>query len=324
MTTSTGNESAPAVAPDARAVAFTQEDTDFDVLMVALDGSPPRPVLVTSRNELDPAWSPRDRQFAYISDRTGSEQIWLRSRDGQWERPLVTDADFEDASRYFGALSFSPDGQRLAYQRQGSSSGYRVYVSAIGGGRATRIASGDFYENAPTWSPNGNWLAYSGGTAGLMKVRVGATSGPTTVNAAINTLSRPVWSPDGKWIAIETDAGLQLVSPDTGKARGDLDAVGWLAYGWAADGTTLYGLKRTDADPNRYGLAALDVLTGRSREIGRPFGTIPIANDPVRGFAFVPGEGFLTSIARVRSDLWMLEGFQMPGRGAPWWHWPTR
>jgi serine/threonine protein kinase len=324
VTMGTGNESSPAVAPDGGSISFAQEDTDFDVVLVPLDGSPPRPVLVTSRNELDPSWSRQDRQFAYISDRTGKEQVWLRSRDGQWERPLVTDDDFPEASRYFGGLSFSPDGQRLAYQRQDISGSFHVFVSTIGGGSAARITTSGGFVNAPTWSPDGNWLAFAT-RDGLMKVRVGSTAEPIMVDAAIPFTSRPNWSPDGKWIACDTDAGLVLVSPDGRPSRGGLTPTGWLAHGWGDDGATLYGLKESDEDPYRYVFAALDVVTGRTREIGRPIGTIPIAADPIRGFAFVTGEGFLTSIARVRSDIWMLDGFHPPPTGwQRWWPWRPR
>jgi Tol biopolymer transport system component len=317
VTASTGNESGPAVAPNGRSIAFTQEDTDFDVFLIPLDGSAPHPLLVTSRNELDPAWSPRDRQYAYVSDRTGNEQIWLRSRDGQWERPLVTDADFGETSLTFGALAFSPDGQRLAYQRQGADGYYHLYISPLGGGRPARAAAGVQFQNAAAWSPDGNWIAFSS-SGGLAKVRVGSTADPVLLNAEVVSFSRPAWSPDGKWIACDDRDGLVLVSPDNGQAHHP-ETSNWLAYGWGADATTLFGLKGSEADPNHYVFASLDINSGRAREIGQPIGTIPLANDPIRGFTFIPGEGFLTSIARVHSDLWMLEGFEPPGR--PWASW---
>ena len=320
ITTSTGNESAPAVAPNGRSIAFTQEDTDFDVFLIPMDGSPPRPLLVTSRNEFDPAWSPRDRQYAYVSDRTGNQQIWLRSRDGQWERPLVTDADFGDSSLSFGALAFSPDGQRLAYQRQDADGHYHVYISQIGGGRPARASGGVEYQNAPTWSPDGNWIAFFG-TGGLRKVRVGSTAEPVLLNTDQLGVSRPAWSPDGKWIAYDID-GLVLVSPDRAQPLRPPETSEWLVYGWGADATTLFGLKRLEADQNQYVFATLNISSGRTLEIGRPIGTIPVAGESIRGFTFIPGEGFLTSIARVHSDLWMLEGFQPPGHPwPPWWPW---
>jgi hypothetical protein len=139
-------------------------------------------------------------------------------------------------------------------------------------------------------------------------VRVGGTAEPVLLNASAIGVARSAWSPDGKWIVCESVDGLLIVSPEGGQARA-IDAANWLVYGWGPDGTTLFGLRGSDEDPNRYVFASLDIATGRSREIGRPIGTIPLANDPIRGFTFVPGEGFLTSIARVHSDLWMLEGF---------------
>ena len=48
--------------------------------------------------------------------------------------------------------------------------------------------------------------------------------------------------------------------------------------------------------------------------------TIPIANQPVRGFSFAKGQGYLTSLASARSDIWLLEGFKLRGnRLSQWW-----
>ncbi|MGH9385795.1 MAG: hypothetical protein ACRD2N_16070 [Vicinamibacterales bacterium] len=48
------------------------------------------------------------------------------------------------------------------------------------------------------------------------------------------------------------------------------------------------------------------------RRINPDLGAIPIANLPIRGFAFAQDHGFLTSLASARSDIWLLEGFQQP------------
>jgi hypothetical protein len=39
---------------------------------------------------------------------------------------------------------------------------------------------------------------------------------------------------------------------------------------------------------------------------------LPVSAQPVRGFTRVSPTTFLASIARVRSDVWLLEGFQPP------------
>ena len=94
LTTGAGHESAPAVSPEGSRIAYAGQDTNFDLLEVPLDGTPIRRLLATSRNEMDPAWSPTRPEYAFVTDRNGPTEIWLRSRDGVWERPLVTAASF--------------------------------------------------------------------------------------------------------------------------------------------------------------------------------------------------------------------------------------
>ncbi len=76
---------------------------------------------------------------------------------------------------------------------------------------------------------------------------------------------------------------------------------------WPAD----YGLRPTD-DQHHFMFVSVDVATGAERVINSNLGTIPQANQPIRGFSRLRDRGFLTSIARVRSDIYLMEGFRLP------------
>lgn len=138
VTATPGSENRPAVTPDGTRVAFTAEAVDFDVLEIPLDGAAARTMLATSRNELDPAFAPDGTQYAYVSDRGGTLELWLRSRQGQWERPIVSAAQFRDATWALGSPAISPDGQRVAYQRYGRETGYQIWMSAARSGLRQR------------------------------------------------------------------------------------------------------------------------------------------------------------------------------------------
>jgi hypothetical protein len=68
-------------------------------------------------------------------------------------------------------------------------------------------------------------------------------------------------------------------------------------------------------------LASVDAQNGVERVINENLGAIPQANQPIRGFSRLKDRGFLTSIARVRSDIFLIEGFRLP---LTWWQraWP--
>src|SRR5262249_37107828 len=184
LTVRKGNEGSPAASPDGARLAFASEATDFDLVVAPTDGSPLRTFLSSTRNEIDPTWSPTGAQYAFVSDRSGTQEIWIRSEEGAserggFERPLVTDADFGGSRTIvLGSLAFAPDGQRLAYQRF-AMGGYKIWVSPLAGGTPVPLNDNEWYEDAPTWSPDGEWIAYTRtlGSAGgwsLVKIRFGA------------------------------------------------------------------------------------------------------------------------------------------------------
>jgi Tol biopolymer transport system component/tRNA A-37 threonylcarbamoyl transferase component Bud32 len=325
------NESSPAVSPDGDMVAFNSEHLEYDLAEISLDGAPLETLLSTSRKEVDPAWSPVSDQYAFVTDRAGSEEIWLRTRQGGqdlWtERPLVTDQNFAGGPTYvLSAPAFSPDGQQLAFSYLGSSrTDTGIWISRLDGSRPIKLVTaegafsleggqvlGAHEQEAPTWSPDGDWIAYVGSSPNhffLAKVRKGGR--PTVIREHPTPWTRPQWSPDGLWIACDTAEGLTLVAPDGGSER-VIGEPGWFAYGWSSDSSQVYGLRQSD-DTRRLMLASIDIETGAERTLTADLGPVPQISFPARGFTRTPSQGFATSLARARSDIWLLEGFRPPG-----------
>jgi len=122
-------------------------------------------------------------------------------------------------------------------------------------------------------------------------------------------IARPQWSSDGRLILCERLDGLALIASDGTSSR-VISEPGWLAYGWGQDGR-VYGLRPTE-DQHHFMFVSVDVQSGTERVINSNLGTIPQANQPIRGFSRLHKRGFLTSIARVRSDIYFIEGFRLP------------
>jgi hypothetical protein len=55
---------------------------------------------------------------------------------------------------------------------------------------------------------------------------------------------------------------------------------------------------------------SVDIESKAERVLSADFMPLPVSPLPVRGFARVSPTTFLTSIAHVRSDIWLLDGFQ--------------
>ena len=84
-----------------------------------------------------------------------------------------------------------------------------------------------------------------------------------------------------------------------------------LVHGWSRDGTAIYAVR--PAEGGRLRLVALDLATGAEKVVTADLGPSPPSDDPLEGFSLAPdGRSFLTSILRLRGDVWLLEGFDRP------------
>jgi serine/threonine protein kinase len=303
----------PSISPDGAQMAFTVANDDADLVQIPLDGSPMTNVLATSRNEMDPSWSPAADQYAYSTDRTGTAQVWLRSRAGDWERPLVTEKDFGMAwITSINETSFSWDGQRIAYS-VGGDNGHAVWISSIQGGSPQRLALGQADQRSPTWGPEGNWIAYlesANGRWTLKKAQPGGSADPVVLRKGV-LRAHPKWARSGDWIAFMAEDGLTVISPDGSNSK-TIGDTSWLLYGWDFAGSKIFGVKRTaDGQPV---LASIDVAKGTEKVLGQL--QLP-PHSALSCFSLAHDEkSFITSINHPTSDLWLLAGFDVK---LPWW-----
>jgi Tol biopolymer transport system component len=320
LTRGPGSESYPSASPDGTQVVFATGEPDYDVVETSLTGGVTRPLLATARNESDPVWSPHAASFAYVTDRSGQDEIWLGSSDrASSDRPVITQRDFgDDRTIMLGAPTFSPDGQRIAYQRNASRPIWplRIWISQTAGGPPVPLVppSHEGYQGAPTWSPDGLWIAYTEWTDRqwrLAKVRVGSGEAPIVLRADGIPNASPSWSPNNDWITWETDQGFVLVSPDGNRQR-LLSDDHWLAHTWSRDGSRIYGIRETER--LRLRLVALSPDTGRVAEIA-DLGPSPPVNNPVKGLSVgIDGRSIVTSLVHLRGGLWTLGGLRWRDR----------
>src|SRR5262249_13674211 len=89
ITAGSTRDTLPDLSPDGGTLAFATGETGFDIVDVPLDGSAPRDVIVTPRGEAAPAWAPDGVRFAYVTDRSGGPEIWIRNRSDGTERLIA-------------------------------------------------------------------------------------------------------------------------------------------------------------------------------------------------------------------------------------------
>jgi eukaryotic-like serine/threonine-protein kinase len=328
VTRSPDSESYPSSSPAGDRIAFSKGDPDYDLVDLSLSGQTMRPLLATARNESEAVWSPDGNFFAYVTDRTGQDEIWIRSREGQWlDRPLITQREFGDnRTLMLGSPAFSPDGQQIAYQRNGLKPRWplRIWISRTAGGPPVPLLprTHEGFQGAPTWSPDGQWIAYGEWKDRawvLARVRVGSDEEPVVLRTDGVPNAAPQWSPRNDWITWETKDGFLLVSPD-GRNQRLISEDQWLVHTWSRDGLEVFGVRETE--DLRLSLVAVDPRTRRTRVIADVGPSLPV-NNPVKGLSITAdGRTITTSVLRLRGDLWLLDGLNW--HDSFWrWLWPA-
>ena len=316
----TEGDDTPAVSPDGQRIAFSTGSPNYDIVSIPLDGSLPRPILATARDESSPSWSLSGR-MAFITDRSGQDEVWLRDAQGDFERPIVTQSDFPDdktLSIYNAAIS--PDGGRIAYERQTSKVLDALWISPASGGRPASVPTPGSIPAGLSWSPDGNSLAFIGGSDGrqLAIVQIGTDSSPKFLGTSCG--SAPAWSPDGHWIAcaVRGESAILLISPDGKESRKLPSPVRTnseeFVMVWSRDSSTIY-VASSSSDPAR--LDAIDLRTGAVRKIadlGSGINFEMLVNYTLSGSLAPDGKSFATTVAKTTSDIWILDGFTLPKR----------
>ncbi len=211
------------------------DQTGFELLRVRRDGRSVEQLTANVGVDFYPAWSPDGRRIAFLSDvgRTGRTGARIGSASGALLTLFTMAADGTDVQQVLDdeflmlhqPPQWSPDGQHLAVVRysQGDvysgveQQGRELYVVGANGAEPRRLAAD--VVSGPTWSPDGQRLAYARAHAdevALYTIRTDGTDehqvagiphwrGPRPnalpTEAWIDTLA---WSPDGTRILVRS------------------------------------------------------------------------------------------------------------------------
>jgi dipeptidyl aminopeptidase/acylaminoacyl peptidase len=222
----------PRWSPDGKYLAFLSDRNDgkTQVYLLNRQGGEAQKVTDTVQDVEDFAWAPDSRRMVLVlrdpkpeeieeakertKDEAGDEagEKYAESKKSKTPRPIVVDR-YQFKSDEIGYL----DRRRT-----------HLYVFDIAGKKVTQVTSGDFDDEAPVWSPDGKWLAFSSKrttpdpdrnydrnifVVASDNTNKGEHQRQVTTNPGSD--AQPAWSPDGKWITYVTQLDQKLLDYST-------------------------------------------------------------------------------------------------------------
>ncbi|NKB88804.1 MAG: amidohydrolase family protein [Acidobacteria bacterium] len=229
FTTSEGTYMNVDVSPDGSTLVF---DLLGDLYTLPAAGG--QAVRLTSglAHDTQPTFSPDGTRVAFISDRSGSDNLWVLDLTDEAAKP---EAISTERAKVVSTPEWDPDGEYLLARRSGD-----LWLYHVDGGSGLQLSDSDRVRGitGPTFGPEGRYIyfAASGGgfPSGLARVngwqarRLDRVTGDVvSITASPNGAYRPRVSPDGHWMVygarVDAQTGLRIRDLRSSRER-------WLAF----------------------------------------------------------------------------------------------
>jgi len=179
------------VSPSNRRAAIVAHG---EIFTIATDRGETQRVTETPWKEQDPRWAPNGKWIAFVSDRTGREEVFLSDELGKTVKQ-ISDADCDKSN-----IVWAPDSKTLLY----SGSDHKLRRVDVDSGKTDVLVS-SIANNIgnPQFSPDGLWISYSKADDKSLRQHVFVMELATKQEHQIAggdflTSTGAKWTPDGK------------------------------------------------------------------------------------------------------------------------------
>ena len=200
----------PNWSPHGDRIAYIGRNPVPNVMTIPADGGNPIEVTNEAGIKGNPVWSPDGKYVYFVSDRSGSMNVWRVPFDEQSGKVLGPAEAVNTPSPYSAHLSFSRNGKRMVYSEIVRSANLQVGFDPTKEtiiGVSKPITQGYRLANWPDLSPDGEWLAFDSRSSkqeALFVINKDG-GGQRQVTDGSSKDRQPHWAPDGKRLAFYSD-----------------------------------------------------------------------------------------------------------------------
>ena len=306
-----GNDSQyPTFSTQANRLAWMQNTDNTDVVRVGLRNSndaglPPTPLIASTANEVSPRYSPDGSKIVFVSNRSGSDEIWVCASNGDDSIRLTS-----FRGPLAGSPSWSPDGKQIVFdcRPEGNAD---IFVISSDGGQPRRFTTDSAEDIVPSWSHDGQYIYFTSNRSGRLQIWKQPLSGGDPIQMTKSGGFEAIEGIDGQWLYFTKDRGSSAIwrMPVAGGEETLVYDSSQKDYSrfWTVGIDGLYFAVATQ--PAKTVMNYLVFATGAVRPLAEIDGRLPSS---VSGLSVSPDKRSLLVpvISQRGSDLMMIEDFR--------------
>ena len=144
---------APRFSPDGKKIIMSfAKDGNSDIYTMDIETRLVEKITEDSSIDTSPSFSPDGNYICFNSDRSGLQQIYTMRSDGTGAKRISF------GKGIYGTPVWSPRGDLIAFTKM---RGGKFYIGVMrSDGTGERLLTENYYQEAPSWSPNGRLLVF--------------------------------------------------------------------------------------------------------------------------------------------------------------------